>query len=63
MEVEGVNVVTLSQGKVVWRDGELRTVKGAGRYIDRPPFPAYYQALLQKQALERPAPVLRDAAE
>jgi len=63
MEVEGVNVVTLSQGKIVWREGDLRTVKGAGRYIDRPPFPAYYRALLQKEALERPRPVLRDAAE
>ncbi len=63
MEVQGVNVVTLSQGKVVWRDGDLRTEKGAGRYIDRPPFPAYYTALLRKEAQERPAPVLRDAAE
>ncbi|HUH86161.1 MAG TPA: dihydropyrimidinase [Stellaceae bacterium] len=63
MEVEGVNVITLSQGKIVWRDGDLRTVKGAGRYIDRPPFPAYYRALLHKEALERPRPVLRDAAE
>jgi dihydropyrimidinase len=63
MEVEGINVVTLSQGEIVWRDGELRTVKGAGRYIDRPSFPAYYKALLQNAALERPLPVLRDAAE
>jgi dihydropyrimidinase len=63
MEVEGVNTITLSQGKIVYREGELRTVKGAGRYIDRPPFPAYYAALLQKEALERPRPVLRDAAE
>ncbi|HUC69296.1 MAG TPA: dihydropyrimidinase [Stellaceae bacterium] len=63
MEVEGVNVVTVSQGKILWRDGELRSVKGAGRYVDRPPFPAYYTALLQKTARERPLPALRDAAE
>jgi dihydropyrimidinase len=62
MEVQGINAVTVSQGKVVWRDGELRTEKGAGRYINRPPFPAYYTALLQKAELERPRPVLRDAA-
>lgn len=62
MEVEGVNVVTISQGKIVYRDGQLRTEKGAGRYINRPPFPAYYTALLQKEELERPRPVLRDAA-
>jgi len=63
MEVEGVNVLTLAQGKIVYRDGELRTQKGAGRYVNRPPFPAYYTALLRKEALERPRPVLRDAAE
>ena len=63
MEVEGVNVVTLSQGKIVWRDGDLRTVKGAGRWVDRPPFPAYYTALLKKETLERRRPALRHAAE
>ena len=63
MEVEGVNTITLSRGKVVYRDGELRTVKGAGRYIDRPPFPEYYTALRQKAALEAPKPVMRQAAE
>src|SRR5579883_2113550 len=63
MEVEGVNAITLSQGKIVYRDGELRTVKGAGRYIDRPPFPEYYTALRQKAALEAPKPVIRQAAE
>ncbi len=63
MEVEGVNVVTLSQGKIVYRDGDLRTSKGAGRYVNRPPFPAYYQALLQKTEKERPQPLFRRAAE
>ena len=63
IEVEGVNAITLSQGKIVYRDGELRTVKGAGRYIDRPPFPEYYTALRQKAALEAPKPVMRQAAE
>jgi len=63
MDVTGVNIVTISQGKVVWRDGQLKTEKGAGRYIDRPPFPAYHTALMQKAALERPQPVLRAAAE
>lgn len=63
MEVEGVTVATLSQGKLVYRDGDLRTTRGAGRYINRPPFPAYYTALLHKTELERPRPVLRPAAE
>ncbi len=63
MEVQGVTVATLSQGKLVYRDGDLRTTRGAGRYIKRPPFPAYYRALLHKTDLERPRPVLRPAAE
>jgi dihydropyrimidinase len=63
MAVTGVNVITLSQGKVVWRDGELKTTRGVGRYIDRPPFPPYHTALMKKAALERPMPVLRAAAE
>jgi dihydropyrimidinase len=63
MTVIGSNAVTLSQGKVVWRDGDLKTQRGVGRYIDRPPFPPYHRALSKKAALERPMPVLRAAAE
>ena len=40
MEVTGVPVVTLSRGAVVWREGELRAERGAGRYVDRPCWPA-----------------------
>jgi len=58
-----VTVATLSQRKLVYRDGDLRTARGAGRYVNRPPFPAYYMALLHKTELERPRPVLRPAAE
>lgn len=36
MELFGVNTVTISQGKIVYRDGDVRTVRGAGRYINRP---------------------------
>src|SRR3546814_2135633 len=38
MTVRGVNTVTISQGKVVYQDGDIRTEKGAGRYVDRPTF-------------------------
>jgi dihydropyrimidinase len=30
--------VTLSRGKIAWRDGDLRAEKGDGRYIERPAF-------------------------
>ncbi len=59
MTVEGVNVVTISQGKVVYRDGEPRTVKGAGRWIDRPTFAPYYAAIQTQRARNAPEAVSR----
>ena len=41
MEVEGCAAYTLSQGKVVYHDGQLDVERGAGRYIARPPFDSY----------------------
>lgn len=62
MEVTGINTVTIAQGKVVYKDGDVRTVRGAGRYIDRPAFPPYYEALKIKRERERPQAVVRPAA-
>ena len=59
MEVKGANTVTISQGNIVYKDGELRTVKGAGRYIDRPAFASYYDALTIKREVEKPTAVDR----
>lgn len=59
MEVKGLNTVTISQGKIVYKDGELRAVRGAGRYINRPPFASYYDALKLKREVEKPVPVKR----
>lgn len=36
--VTGLPVVTLSQGRIVWIGNELRTERGAGRYVKRPAF-------------------------
>jgi dihydropyrimidinase len=44
MQVTGVPAVTLSRGAVVWRDGQLRAERGAGRYVDRPCWPEYVRA-------------------
>ncbi len=55
---EGMTVIgcashTISQGKVVFADGELNVERGAGRYVDRPPYASYYEALkLQSQQAE-----------
>ena len=61
MEVRGANTVTVSRGRIVYKDGELRTERGAGRYVDRPPFAEYYDALKTKRAFEKPTPVKREA--
>ncbi len=36
--VQGIPTCTISAGKVVFSNGELRAVEGAGRHIDRPAF-------------------------
>ena len=60
MEVSGVAAATISQGKVVWQDGEMKSVMGAGKHIDRPCFPSYYDAIRRARELEEPTPVIRD---
>ena len=55
MTVTGCASNTISQGKIVFANGELDVERGAGRYVDRPSFAPYYDAL-QKQA-QHAAPV------
>ena len=59
MEVTGVAATTISQGKVVWQDGELRATRGAGRYIDRPCFAPYFDAIQAANQHRLPSPVQR----
>jgi len=59
MEVVGVPAVTLSRGRVLWKDGQLHTVRGTGQYIDRPPFASYYDAIKRVKALQAPTAVER----
>jgi dihydropyrimidinase len=42
--VRGVASHTISQGKLVWADGDLRAVRGSGRYVKRPAFGANFTA-------------------
>jgi dihydropyrimidinase len=63
MTVQGVATHTISQGRVVWADGKLNAVKGAGRYIDRPTFAPYYEAIQRQAEAKRPHAVPRAAAE
>ncbi len=59
MEVTGGAATTLSRGTVVWTNGELRTVKGAGKHIERPCFPDYWAGQSKRNTLAEPTPVDR----
>lgn len=59
MQVSGLARHTISQGRLIWRDGDLRAVRGAGRYIERPCFAPPMQAIMQRNTLTRPTPVAR----
>jgi dihydropyrimidinase len=59
MQVTGLARHTISRGKLVWTDGDLRTVPGAGRYIERPCFPASLKALALRNGMRAPVGVAR----
>jgi dihydropyrimidinase len=59
MTVRGCASHTLSRGKVVWADGQLDVERGAGRYIEKPPFASYYDAMKKQAERKRPQPVRR----
>jgi dihydropyrimidinase len=50
MEVTGLASHTVSQGKLVYAKGDLRAVKGAGRYIKRPAFHPMFDAMKKRVA-------------
>jgi len=51
MEITGNAAVTLSRGRVVWRDDQLFTERGTGKHIDRPPFAFFWDAQKKRNAL------------
>ncbi|NOX69720.1 MAG: dihydropyrimidinase [Gammaproteobacteria bacterium] len=59
MEVKGCASHTLSQGKIVYANGELDVERGAGNYVEKPPFAAYYDALRKRAEQKRPTAVKR----
>jgi dihydropyrimidinase len=59
MTVRGTPSHTVSQGKVVFKDGELSVERGAGRYIERPPFAPYFDAIAKVRDQNQPVWVER----
>ncbi|MBC7941264.1 MAG: dihydropyrimidinase [Chitinophagaceae bacterium] len=58
-QVTGLATHTISQGRLVYADGDLRAVKGAGRHIKRPAFGPQFDALARRAALTAPTAVAR----
>jgi len=59
MNVKGIPSHTISQGKIVYANGKLDVRRGAGRYIERPAFAPYYEALKIQAKMSEPTPVRR----
>lgn len=59
LEVTGLPSHTVSQGVVVYKDGDLRAVKGAGRYVKRPAFNPVFDALAKRAARNAPSAIRR----
>ena len=57
--VKGIASHTISRGKLVWVDGDLRAERGAGRYIDRPAYPAVYETIEKRIAANEAVAVKR----
>lgn len=59
MTVEGDNLHTVASGKLVYSDGDITTVRGAGNHIERPTFASYYDAMKRAATMNTPQPVER----
>lgn len=54
MECHGVPVVTISRGKVVYEDGQLKVAQGHGKFIYREPFAEFvYKRIHQKDEVSQ----------
>jgi len=59
MQITGCASHTISNGKVVYADGDLDVERGAGRYVDRPAYASYYEALKLQTEHAEPVAVRR----
>ena len=59
MTVTGIPSHTISQGNLVYKQGELQVERGAGRYLHRPPFAPYFDAIRKMRESTSPISVNR----
>ncbi len=59
MTVVGGPAMTWSRGKLLWNRGALTAEPGWGKYVDRPCFPAYWDAQTLRNAQAEPTAVVR----
>jgi dihydropyrimidinase len=59
MAVRGIPSHTLSQGRLVYVQGDLRATAGSGRYIKRPAFGANFEAAHKRLEAHKPTAVAR----
>jgi dihydropyrimidinase len=57
--VQGIAAATVSQGRLVYAKGDLRTTRGAGRYLKREPFGANFEAVKRRSQTLTPSAVAR----
>ena len=57
--VQGIAAATVSQGKLVYAKGDLRTTRGAGCYLKREPFGANFEAVKRRADTLAPTAVAR----
>ncbi|CAI5662828.1 unnamed protein product [Oreochromis niloticus] len=64
MECHGVPVITISRGKVVYEDGQLKVSPGHGQFIHRKPFSEFvYKRIKQREQVRKPTAVTRKPYE
>ena len=59
MTVTGIPSHTISQGNLVYKQGELQVERGAGRYLHRPPCAPYFDAISKMRESTSPVSVDR----
>ena len=59
MECTGIPVITISRGRIVWRDGKITAERGSGKYIDRPTWPVHHHNQMLRNEVAEPTAVDR----